>query len=64
MCEYVFVSVCVMGERVLTVCVSVCELGVTLGAHARGFLCVCLSVCYRSSCFSVPLDMEPTILTS
>ena len=37
---------------------------VTLGAHARGLLrvSVCVSVCYRSSCFSVRLDMEPTIL--
>ena len=26
-------------------------------------LCVYLSVCYRSSCFSVRLKMEPTILT-
>ena len=26
-------------------------------------LSVCLSVCYRSSCFSVHLDMEPMILT-
>ena len=41
----------------------------TLGAHARGFRClvcvcvsVCLSVCYRSSCFSVHLYLQPTIL--
>ena len=26
-------------------------------------VCVYLSVCYRSSCFSVRLKMEPTILT-